>query len=239
MRTFLSAVTLIGAIGLSPVSQGIEFEFYKLTSSHAPNPGDELYPNQPGPTAVSNDWVGNPNLSYTVDGLTVTASGTYNGNPAIAMQDREKPWSDTRGAGLGVYKPYTTLDTSDDNIDLGEVLKLVFDREVTILELILRADKHNADNWSPGAFFYFNGDMTFFPVGTGSLAGSWTGTEFTFAHSGGLSDPEGGGPSHDFYVAALVVEPTEVPDVGSTFALFGFAILALVGLRRRGGIRQS
>lgn len=98
MRTLLSAVSLVGAMGLSSVSPGIEFEFYKLTSAHAPNPGNELYPNQPGPTAISNDWVGNPNLSYTVDGVTVTASATYNGNPAVAMQDRESPWSATRGA---------------------------------------------------------------------------------------------------------------------------------------------
>lgn len=237
MKSLLLFVSLL-ALSATSVTQAVTFKFYALTSSGtAPFvPPGELFPVPGSGTSISNDWVGDPNLTYLVDGLGVTASAEYMGAPAIAMQDRESDWSDTKGAGLGVYKPYApgTVDTSDDNIDIDEMLTLTFDKPVEITKLILRANGHNYDNWSAGATFLFNGVSTLLPIGVGYIDGSWTGTSFTFAHSGGLSSHEDGVLTHDFYVAGIVAEPIEiVPDMGTTMVLLGLAILGLVGLKRR------
>ncbi len=225
LSAFLFTVAAVGAV--LPVS-AISFDFYKLDK---PNGAGDFLPVD----GFSNghDRVGLPTLTYINDGLSVTASATSGGNPAFAVQDSENEWTDVKGAGLGVYKSITPIVLSDDNIDTGEMLILTFDQVVTLSKIELRSDRHGINNWIDGGTFLLNGVSYGLPKGVGTVfpVGLLTGTVFTFAHSGGVSDPTGG-PSEDFYLASIQVD-VPVPDSGSTLALLGLGLLGLAGIASR------
>lgn len=233
MKILPTLLLTAAAIGAVSSASAISFDFYKLGNGA----GDFL------PTdGVSKfgDMVGEPNLTYVQDGLSVTASAMFNGKAAFAVQDSTAGWSELNGAGLGVYKSTKPIKTSDDNIDKGETLILTFDQVVTLSKVELRADKHGVENWAAGATFLLNGTSYALPKGVGSLLLDLTGTVFSFAHSGGRSDASGK-PSEDFYVAGINASiyqapappPATVPDSGSTLALLGVAMIALTGFARR------
>lgn len=232
MKTIAKSLIAVAAFGAVSSVNAISFDFYKLDK---PNGAGDFLPIDGFSNA--DDKVGSPNLTYTQDGLSVTASATANGNAAYAVQDSTKGWTELKGAGLGVYKSITPIKTFDDNIDKGETLTLTFDKVVSLTSIELRADKHGVQNWVDGASFLLNGVSFDLPKGVGSIALNLVGSVFNFTHSGGISDPEGGTPSEDFYVAGLnasvYTPPTSVPDSGATLALLGLGMLGLAGVSRR------
>lgn len=176
-----------------------------------------------GDLASSNVHLGNfdGDLNYTVGDLTATVTGTYFGEEAAVVQDSTSNWTDTRGAGLGVY--HAPVDRSDDNITDGELLTITFNRVVTITSIGLRAEGHNFTGWTPGATFLLDGGNTALPIGIGSINVEKTGTAFTFSYGGDTPD--------QFYVASLEVQ--EVPEAGATAVLLGLSVLGLGGFRKR------
>ncbi|MDQ8187386.1 hypothetical protein [Pelagicoccus sp. SDUM812002] len=234
MKTIPSFLFAIAALGAVSSVGAISFDFYKLDK---PNGAGDFLPIDGFFNA--DDMVGSPTLTYVNEGLSVTASATYNGNAAVAVQDSTAGWSDLRGAGLGVYKTTKPIKTSDDNIDRGETLILTFDQVVTLSKVELRADKHGVQNWVDGATFLLNGMSYALPKGVGSVFLDLTGSVFSFTHSAGISDPTGG-PSEDFYVAGLNASvyvapppPATVPDSASTLSMLGLGLIVLSGVARR------
>lgn len=254
-------LVLLITLSIAASSNAAVFNFHALRSSNDPIGPGLLYPDDlPGRYSISNDWVGVDSLTYTVDGIKVVATGMYD-DPTDApdagpkkgypVQDRSNPLAivdgvpaDGQQAGLGVYKSIGQLppdaltgwDLGDDNIDAGEKLILTFPFLVRITQMVLRSNGHNDEEWLPTSTFLFNGVSM--PLSApGVLNGSWTGTQFTFMHSGGPSDPEDDPSvielSDDFYLRTIVVERVGVPDSGTTAALLGFALLVGLGLRRR------
>ena len=226
----LSTLTLsVVAAGLSV--SAAQFDFYKLGRT-----GQDFLPDGTAGTdyfVVSGDNVSSivpgtfgGTLDYTASGITLAASGTYT-NPlgvtsvASSVQDRENNWTSTRRAGLGVYHdPTKPLNTSDDNITLGETLTISFDRVVTITRIDLSSEGHNFTSWSNNSTFLLNGVSTPLPKNVGYIDGlNLTGTSFTFAYGGNKAD--------QFYLAAL-----SVPDGAATVTLMGLGLLALGTARR-------
>jgi len=210
-------------LAASHSASAISFDFYKLDS---PIGGGDFLPDA-GAVLIEKDFVGTPNLSYTVGTLNVIASAKYNGDTAWAVQDKTTGWTDERGAGLGVYKTLDPLDVKDDNIDAGEELTLKFSRNVKIKRIILRADGHNFNNWADTSTFMLNGASISLPKGIGYIDGSFSGKTFKFAHSGGPSDKK---ISDDYYVAGVEVS---VPDTGASAVLLGLGLVGLGAAARR------
>lgn len=232
MKTIAKSIIAVAALGAVSSVNAVSFDFYKLGM---PNGAGDFLPTNGFSNA--SDMVGSPNLTYTKDGLSVTASATANGQMAYAVQDSTAGYSELKGAGLGVYKTIKPIKTYDDNIDKGETLILTFDKMVNLTSLDLRADKHGVQNWIDGATFLLNGVSFDLPKGVGSIALNLVGTVFEFTHSGGVSDPLHGTPSEDFYVAGLnanvYTPPSSVPDSGATLGLLGLGMLGLAGVSRR------
>jgi hypothetical protein len=216
LGTFLSAIVLpLGAA---------QFDFYKLgngASDFLPTNGIVVYNDIVSSNVDAGIFSGN--LTFVKDGITATATATYNGNVAAVVQDRETNWTSSKGAGLGVY--HLSKNTSDDNITLGESLTITFDRVVNLSSIGLRSDGHNYTSWVAGDEFLLNGIATLLPDNVGSLAVNMTGTSFTFAFKG--NEPL----SAQFYLSSLTV--SAVPDGGASIALFSAALLALGLMRRR------
>lgn len=222
----LSTLTLsVVAAGLSV--SAAQFDFYKLGRT-----GQDFLPNGTAGTdyfVISSDNVSSSvptsfggTLNYTAGGITVSASGTYNGGTASVVQDREGNWTEARRAGLGVYHK-NPLDTSDDNITAGETLTITFDRLVSISRIDLSSEGHNYTSWTSGSTFLLNGQEKALPNGVGFIGGlNLVGKTFTFAY-----DSTGG---DQFYLAALTA--TAVPDGAATLTLMGLGLLALGTARR-------
>jgi hypothetical protein len=164
-------------------------------------------------------------LHYVVGGLSVDATGWYNGKQVTAMQDHDNGFP-TTSAGLGVYHEFG--DNSDDNVTKGETLKLTFSHEVRLTSLGLEADGHNDTNWLKGATFLMGVDghtasSHLLPKGTGEMSGlNLIGQTFTFSFGGKKPD--------QFYLSSLNV--TAVPEPG-TLALSVAGVVGLLAWRRR------
>ncbi|MDP9109879.1 MAG: FxDxF family PEP-CTERM protein [Pseudomonadota bacterium] len=158
-------------------------------------------------------------LKYSMGGLGVSATAFYKGRAVTAMQDHENGWNPAHqiGAGLGVY--HKAHDNSDDNITVGEVLKLKFDHVVTLDAVALRADGHTGHFGDEDSTFLLNGVSHFLSATLDHL--HLTGTEFTFAFGG--SEPD------QFYLGGVTVSPVPEPE---SYALM-LAGLGLVGLMAR------
>ena len=222
MKT-LSILALSAVAGLSV--SAAQFDFYKLGAS---NPANDFMPigsyfviaNDNVSSSVPTSFGGT--LNYKSDGITVSASGTYNGGVASVVQDRENGWTSSKRAGLGVYHK-NPLDTSDDNITSGETLTITFDRLVSISRIDLSSEGHNFTSWTSGSTFLLNGDEKALPNGVGYInTPNLVGKTFTFAF-----DSTGG---DQFYLAALTA--TAVPDGAATVTLMGLGLLALGTVRR-------
>lgn len=227
----LKSVSLFFLAGVLPASAA-NFYFYKLSN---PQIGSDFLPNNG--SVLSGDIVSTMGgyLEYTSDGLTLQATGTLAGSPVAVVQDHENGWDADTGAGLGVYKVLSPLDTSDDNITSREKLTITFDQEVTIERIDLRAEGHNINGWFTGATFLLNGVQTTLPDGIGYLDVNMTGTEFTFAFDDSV-DTAGALRGDQFYLAALTASPSTVPEGGASVALFGLGLAGLSLVRR--GLRR-
>jgi hypothetical protein len=177
-------------------------------------------------------------LKYTVNGITATATGSYNdgfssgglSTAASVVQDHEDNYSahNKIGAGLGVY--HRIGDTSDDNVTFGETLKLTFSKVVTLSAISLRSDGHNTTNFATGSTFLLNGNPLKL-AGTPYLGDhQTTGTVFTFAFDNSLRH-NGTYNGDQFYLGGITV--SAVPE-NQTWAMMigGLGLLAIAARRR-------
>lgn len=169
----------------------------------------------------------------TFDGveLTATATTTASGSAQDAYA-----YFDSGNAGLGVCKVVTYSaqcnPSSDDNVTDKEFLKIAFDSQVTIDQIVFRNSNHG-QTWNSGANFDVSIDGGSF--NTYALAGLFdldlVGSSFVFA-----SDRFGTQSVNDqFYISALTAEGTPVvgTPISGTVGLIGLGLLGLVRLKRR------
>lgn len=224
IRRFALAALLAAAA--LPAS-AVDFDFYKLGNG-APDflPVDGV-PCTGGDLCSTNVVAGifGDDLTFMLGGITVHATSFFTGGPSSVVQDHQPGWTASSGAGLGVYHTTNPVDTSDDNVTLGETLTLTFDQVVHLTAVGLRAEGHNFTGWNAGATFLFNGASTLLPNGTGSIGGlDLTGTVFTFAYGGQTPD--------QFYLSSLSVAAVPEPEIFALMAA-GLAACGLASRRRR------
>lgn len=179
------------------------------------------------------------NLTYASNGITVSATGSYNGHQATVVQDHDNGYngllygSRAVGAGLGVY--HLSGNSGDDNITAGEVLKLSFDQVVTLSEFGLRADGHNTTGWSDSNTFQYSLDGLVWLSGLlpdNSVVGDYyagrfvpgsllTGKDFYFRY--------GGSNANQFYLSSATVSAVPLPPA---FALM-LPALGMLGFMAR------
>jgi hypothetical protein len=168
---------------------------------------------------------GSLSFSNIASGISVSAVGTYLGNPAVTIQDAPSGGP----AGLGVYHLIrfpgpVVSDTSDDNVSLGETLTMTFNQAVSISNILFRDGDHGtsfAGNFGlsidGGAF----ANLALVP----SFSTPLFGTTFAFK---GLGNPE----NTKFYVNQITVSAVPEPE---TYALLiaGLGVMGAVARRRR------
>lgn len=108
IRLSLSLAGLTLAAAASPLSAQTVFDFGNLKYNNGVNSG--FLPTN-GNACTGGDLCSTMGgaLSYTKGGFTVNATGSYNGNAAMAVADHDNGYNGndlgtgTRSAGLGVY----------------------------------------------------------------------------------------------------------------------------------------
>jgi hypothetical protein len=174
-----------------------------------------------GPTGE----LGGATLTHSIDGISVDATGTYNGGSAFA-------YLDSGNAGMGVCK---VLDggnqcnpSNDDNVTTGEILTLEFSEKIIINTLEFLGEGHVASA--------LDGDSLNFRIDGGSWSvmsidqSDWgnfvglMGTTFDFAF---LDENLGG---DQFYLSSATVSAVPLPPA---VLLFGAALGGLGFLSRR------
>jgi hypothetical protein len=177
-------------------------------------------------------------LTFQSGGITVYATGYYNGNQASVVQDHEDGYNgllygaSATGAGLGVYHKVNPTDNSDDNVTAGEMLKLSFSEVVTIGTLGMRAEGHNTTGWVTGAQFQYSTDgsnwtTALLPDGSpnyGAFALNQTSQDFYFKFGGSTPD--------QFYVSSVSVTPVPEPEIYAMMGL-GLGLMGFVARRRK------
>ncbi|WP_344765348.1 FxDxF family PEP-CTERM protein [Actimicrobium antarcticum] len=186
--------------------------------------GDLCSSNIDAKTALGGD------LKYTLNGITATATATYNGAVATVMQDHEDAYNPSKyiGAGLGVY--HKTGDTSDDNVTFGETLKLTFSKVVTLSGISLRSDGHNT-TFDANSTFVLNGTTKLkLSHDIGNL--SMTGKVFTFSFDNSLRANSTKLSGDQFYLGGVTVSAVPEPE---TYAMMlaGLGLLGFAARRRK------
>ncbi|VAW90332.1 hypothetical protein MNBD_GAMMA18-633 [hydrothermal vent metagenome] len=152
-------------------------------------------------------------IDFTMSGVTVTATATYNGFSNSANVSRDNH-------GLGVRNGY--LDSSDiDGLFRNDYLTLTFDNAVSLLGLDFDHDTSNDefDLYVDGVNVVYNLETT----------GGWE--EFSFGtYVGNSFTVRANGASDNFVLSGLRVETVPEP---ALFALMGFGLLGLGVMRRR------
>ena len=166
-------------------------------------------------------------LTYVADGLTVRATGWYNGNKVAAVQDHDNGYNPAKkiGAGLGVYHK---LDNSDDNITVGETLKMSFAEVVNLTSIGLRSDGHNT-SWDTDAQFQYSQDGSSWISAKlkADKSLNLTGKHFYFRYGSDTNHcPD------QFYLASMTVTAVPEPE---TYAMLlaGLGLLGTVARRRK------
>ncbi len=175
-------------------------------------------------------------LSYA--GFNVSVTSTYNGNAAYTYLDRNTGGlgvcRELNAAGNAALNTQTNSSANlcnpgdDDNMTLGETLRLVFDTDVTIGTLWFN-NFHDGDRSLLGdsididgsAYTFTNGDNTtpsFTLVPYTVLAGEF----FDIAYN-----------NENFYLDAMTVSTTVTVPAPATLALMGIGLLGFAGMRRR------
>ena len=158
-----------------------------------------------------------------VSGISVSASGTYLGNPAAVVQDAPSGGP----AGLGVYHLITypgpvVSNTSDDNVSLNETLTLSFNQVVSLSSILFRNGDHGT-TFSGGFGLSIDGGPSTTPTLVASFNTPLHGQNFSFT---GLGNPE----NTKFYVNTLTVTAVPEPE---TYALMLAGLAVVGGLARR------
>ncbi len=182
-------------------------------------------------------------LTFQVGGISVYATGTYNGGTASVVQDKENGYngqlygSTATGAGLGVYHKVSPTDNSDDNITAGEALKLSFNQVVTMSAFGMRAEGHNTTSWLTNASFEYSTNGTTWisallpdnnVVGNpnaGKFVLGLTSQDFYFRYGGTA-------PIDQFYISSVTVTPVPEPEIYAMMGL-GLGLLGWAGRRRK------
>ncbi len=182
-------------------------------------------------------------LTFQSGGITVYATGTYNGGTATVVQDHENGYngllygSTATGAGLGVYHKVNPTDNSDDNITAGETLKLSFDQVVTMSEFGMRAEGHNTTAWLANASFEYSTNGTTWisallpdndivgNTNAGKFVLGLSSQDFYFRYGGTL-------PIDQFYISSVTVTPVPEPEVYAMLGL-GLGLMGWAARRRR------
>lgn len=182
--------------------------------------------------AKNNEKGGAP-LSFTVDGVSIKASGTVNGNAAYAYLDSSANTNADR-AGLGVCGTLTGSlqcnPSSDDNVTFGEMLTISADDANTVLSLDGAEFRNSAHNGiatgtvlisvDGGAFVSYN----MFGFNT-VLAGN----SFSFLNSSVGSNVV----ANEFYISQISASVTTTVSEPATMAMLGLGLFGLAAARRR------
>ncbi|MGB3554046.1 MAG: VPLPA-CTERM sorting domain-containing protein [Jannaschia sp.] len=174
----------------------------------------------------------NGNVSrLTNGGVTVTnATGSHTNGPASAFLDS---FSGGKPGGLGVCSSaflgngVSSCSTNfgpnndDDNITVGETLKISFDKRVEFTDIVIRNAGHNKATGTllinGSEYAVVNGALA-----AGAFASIGSGTSFTFAY--------GGAKATQAYVSLTSVAPVPLPAAG---LLLAGALGGVAALRRR------
>lgn len=187
-----------------------------------------------------NSGVFNGDLTFTQDGLTVLATGQYQGNVAAVVQDHVNGYNgqlsgpNAIGAGLGVYH-VVPVDNSDDNVTAGESLHLHFDQNIMLQSLGLRSEGHTTIGWGTNRTFEYSFDGStwteaLLPTNVGQFGLSHTGQDLYVRF--GDANPD------QFYISSITVSPVPEPETYAML-LVGLGLVAFAVHRRRNDLNFS
>ena len=170
-------------------------------------------------------------LSLLGDGFSVDITGTKNGNAAYAYLDRGH-------GGLGVCGTLTGTQQcspgSDDNITTGEILKMTFNKAVTI-DKIWFNNNHDGDGSLSGNKVKIGGTdyALFLATGVPSFNDDWTpNVSFNVAAGGSLLFSLASTNFDQFYISGMTVTAVPEPE---TYAMMlaGLGLLGVMTRRRK------
>jgi hypothetical protein len=184
-----------------------------------------------GTLANGSAFSGNPgenafqNFSWTVDGLTLTASASHVSDPTVYAYLDEI--FQGRGGGLGVCQSVTSGNqcspSSDDNVTVGEVLTTSFNQMVSIDfgASVLRDTDH----------YIYSTDYPYAPYVEVSVdSNGWTMLDPLSILTGTVFDFRTLQTGSQFYLSELSVSAVPEP---STYLLMGIGLLLLGFVSRR------
>jgi hypothetical protein len=170
-------------------------------------------------------------LSLAGDGFALDITGTKGGNAAFA-------YLDAGHGGLGVCGSLTSTKqcnpSSDDNITSGEILKMTFNKAVTI-DKIWFNNNHDGDTTLSGNKIKIGGTDYALTLATGvpSFNDDWTpGVPFSVAAGGSLLFSLATTNFDQFYVSGMTVTAVPEPE---TYAMMlaGLGLLGWMARRRK------
>ena len=175
-----------------------------------------------GTLGNGNAFAGNPGeagfqtFDWTVDGLTLTATGRTAASGAFA-------YLDSGNAGLGVCKALNgnnqCAPSSDDNVTVNEILDLHFDKlaKIDFNQGVFRDAGHDIIN--PNIEISVDGSS----FSTLNLDSMQQGTDFEFRTLNS---------ANQFYISVLSADAVSVPTPG-TLVLFALGLVGLSVARRK------